>query len=232
MLVVYHRHHSEKNHQERREGKGFLERLSQPMLLDHTVECGLNDNDHQTHESHLSPLKCKGSYEQYCRDGLNHQPRHLALCPVLGLVGIEILQDLSHHLGQPRAIPELFHGFEQHAGDQSHREHGHRDGCHPDEELLEAPAGNVGDQKVLRFPYRGAHSAKGGAHRPVHQQAAQECPELIEIFAMQVLHLVVVRVVVVVCKVFPRRDAVIDAVEADRNADDHGGHGEGIEKRR
>ena len=99
--------------------------------------------------------------------------------------------------------------------------------------LDELPAELVGDQQVLRLADGGAHTAERRAHRAVHQQRAQEGAELLQVLAVMVMHALVVAVFVFfVVKGLARCHLVIDAIEADGDADDHRGHGQRIEKGR
>ncbi len=90
----------------------------------------------------------------------------------------------------------------------------------------------MADQQVLRLAHQRAHAAQGGTHRAMHQQAAQEGAELVEVFTVQLCDLLVAVQRTVFARVGPGGYAVVHRIETDRGADDHGGHGQRIEKRR
>ena len=103
---------------------------------------------------------------------------------------------------------------------------------HLQEELEEAPVHDFGDQQILRLANERRNAAQRRAHGAVHHQVAQERPELLEIVPVEFDDLSVGgRVVVVMVEVLPRSDLVIHTVETDGHGNDHGRHGQCIEKR-
>lgn len=94
------------------------------------------------------------------------------------------------------------------------------------------PAGLVADQQVLRLSHQGADAAQRGADRRVHEQAAEEGAEFLEMGPVQLGDLAVGGGIVVLAGALPRSDPVIHGEECHRHADHHGGHGEGVEEGR
>ncbi|MNF70404.1 hypothetical protein D3C84_523130 [compost metagenome] len=66
----------------------------------------------------------------------------------------------------------------------------------------------------------------------MHQQAAQEGAELFEIPVMQRWQVLVIVEFAVLARIITRSDTVIHRVKPHGGTDDHGGHGQGIEKSR
>ncbi|MNP49183.1 hypothetical protein D3C76_1433530 [compost metagenome] len=90
----------------------------------------------------------------------------------------------------------------------------------------------MADQQVLWFAHQRAHAAQCSADRTVHQQAAQEGAELVEVFSVQLRDLLVAVERALLTRVGTRGNAVKDRVEAYRSADDHRRDCQRIEKGR
>src|SRR5690606_146786 len=89
------------------------------------------------------------------------------------------------------------------------------------------------NQQVLGLTHHGGHAAQGSTNGTVHQQATKKGPEVFQIFPVQLNHFVVaVGVVVFLLVALAGCHLVIDREEPHRNADDNGGDGQGIQKRR
>ena len=65
----------------------------------------------------------------------------------------------------------------------------------------------------------------------MHHQAPQESAKLREILLVQLDNFIIGAVIVVVVKLFARRDLVVNAVETNGHRDDHGCDGQRIQKR-
>ncbi|MNZ93412.1 hypothetical protein D3C78_1124750 [compost metagenome] len=90
----------------------------------------------------------------------------------------------------------------------------------------------MADQQVLRFTHQGADAAQCRAHSAMHQQAAQERPELVQVGMMQRRQVVVFIDANVLARVVARRHTVVHRIEPHGGADDHRGNGQCVKERR
>ena len=101
------------------------------------------------------------------------------------------------------------------------------------EETGKIPTHYLGNQQVLRLAHHGGHATQGCTDCTVHQQAAQEGPEVFQIFPVQFDHFVVTAgVVILVLIALTGSHLVVNRVETHCDADDHGSNGQGIQERR
>ncbi len=171
--------------------------------------------------------------DQYQRRQGLHQQRGLLLRSAFAAFAGGVLgEHLAHRRRQLGAIAEAAALLQQHAGQQAGRQYRHGYRRDLAEELDEMPAGLVADQQVLRLSHQGADAAQRGADRRVHEQAAEEGAEFLEMGPVQLGDLAVGGGIVVLAGALPRSDPVIHGEECHRHADHHGGHGEGVEEGR
>ena len=90
----------------------------------------------------------------------------------------------------------------------------------------------MADQQVLWFAHQGAYASQRRAHCTVHQQAAQKGAELLQVVVVQGWQMLIVAIAAVLARVIAGGHPVVHRVEAHRGADDHCGHGQGVEKGR
>ena len=87
------------------------------------------------------------------------------------------------------------------------------------------------DQQVLRLADERRDAAERRADGRMHDEAAQERTEAVEVGTRRLRHRAVVRLIVVaVVRALAGRDAVVDAVERRRDRDHDGDHGQRVEK--
>ena len=141
-----------------------------------------------------------------------------------GFPGLELHQYLAHAGGQERAVSELSGDLEQRAGGQAAYQHRHGHRRHEQEERDEIPLRHRGDQQVLGFSHQRADTTQCGTHGAVHEQAAQECPEPVEVVPMHFVHRFVLGVIVIVMlQPLARGDLVVNSVKTHADADQYGG---------
>ncbi|MNQ78733.1 hypothetical protein D3C85_936540 [compost metagenome] len=189
-------------------------------------------NHHQTDQAHFGNVECQCD-DQNQRSHALYDERGTLTRSTLGIVFVSVVgQHGAYVVRQQRAVTEPAHLFQNDAGHQACHQHwqGHRSDLQ--KELREVPAHLMADQQVLRFAHQRANATQCGADCAVHQQAAQESAELIQVAMMQRGQILVIAVLAVLTRIGAGGNAVIHRIETHGGADDHGGHGQGIEKRR
>ncbi|MCY1180432.1 hypothetical protein D9M73_208740 [compost metagenome] len=179
--MLDHRHDREEGHQQRGEGQGVLEGPADLMFVSDAVEAGDQHDDQQADQADLGHMQPQADDQDQGSKPLYPQRDALGLgaCGiVLGGIGS---QYLAHCFRHQRAVAEQAQLLQQHAGQQAGTQHRYRHGRHLEEEVSEVPAHLVADQQVLRLAHQRAHATQGGTHCAVHQQAAQERAELVQV---------------------------------------------------
>ena len=101
------------------------------------------------------------------------------------------------------------------------------------EETGKIPTHYLGNQQVLRLAHHGGHATQGCTDCTVHQQAAQEGPEVFQIFPVQFDHFVVTAgVVILVLIALTGSHLVVNRVETHCDADNYRGHRQGVQESR
>ena len=232
LLIVDHRHHGEKHHQQRRERHGVLERGAQAVLVGDAGERGDQHDHHQPDQAHFRHVKGQPGNQDQRGHALHDQRCTLARGAFGIVLGGVIGQHGAYVVRQQGAVAKPAQFFQQDAGDQACDQH--RQGNRGDlqEEFGEVPAHFMADQQVLRFADQRTHATQRRTHGTVHQQAAQKCAELLEVGVMQGGQVLIIAEFAVLTRIATRGDAVVHRVKPDGGTDDHRGHGQGIEKRR
>ena len=171
-LIVDHGHDREKHDQQGRKGQRLFECLANAVLFGDAVECGRQHDHEQTHDAGFGEMKTQHD-DQYQRDHTLHDDgRFLRMGALLGHDPVVIFEYLANLGRQLRTIAKHLEGLEQHAGNQTDDQHGHRYVRHDHEELGEAPTHDLGDQQILRLTDERRHTTERRADGTVHHQAA------------------------------------------------------------
>ena len=231
LLRLDHANDGEEHHQEGGKRQRLLECLAKLVFLDHTIERSGQDDDAEPDDAGRREMGAERDHQQQGYDRLHDQFGHITLGTLLGFLAIEVFQHFPHALRQLRAVAEPLQLLEQRAGDQPDHQHRHRHRRDAQEELDELPACLLREQQVLRLTHEGGHATQCGAHRTVHHEAAQEAAKLLEVCPTLLSDAAIVIAVIHVIVPAAADAPVVDAEEPYRHGNDHGGHGQRIQKR-
>ncbi|MNZ65458.1 hypothetical protein D3C78_836530 [compost metagenome] len=138
------------------------------------------------------------------------------------------MQHIAYRSRKLHAIAEGFCPFKQETGQHSADKNRDADGRDAQKELSEIPASRFRNNQVLWLPDHRHHTAQRSPHTCMHHQAAQECAELFQNVTLADVELAVILKIVIAAG---RRNAVVNAVKPDRDANHHSHYGQGIKER-
>ena len=155
------------------------------VLLGDAVECGRQDDDQEADNARLCKMFAQCDDEDHRNDGLYDDHGLFGLGALRRHFIIKFLEHFANQIRrQLRTVAERLRYLEQHAGNQTDDQYGHRDVRHAQEELEEVPAHDLGDQKILWFTDQRRHTTERRTDRTVHHQVAQKCAELREVLTV------------------------------------------------
>ncbi|MNF97467.1 hypothetical protein D3C84_802960 [compost metagenome] len=155
------------------------------MFVGDAGEGSNQDNHHQTDQAHFREVKRQAGNQNQRRQTLHNQRGALA-CGAFGVVfGRVVAQHAAYVVRQQCAIAEPAKLLQQDARHQACHQHRQGNRCDLGKELREVPAHFMADQQVLGFAHQSTHAAQRGTYGAMHQQAAQERPELFKVALMQ-----------------------------------------------
>ncbi len=181
LLIMNDRHHGKKHHQQRGKRHGVLECAAQAMLVGDAGKRSDQHNHHQTDQADFSQVKRQATNQNQRRRPLHQQRRRLTGRAFGVVLGSVVSQHSADVVRQQRAVSEPAQLLQQHASNQTRHQYRQRHRGNFLEELAEMPAHLMADQQVLRLTDQGADATERRADRAVHQQAAQESAELIQV---------------------------------------------------